>query len=348
MNATASSRNCLPPQYPDGGVDSVNLGDCRAFMRTSDKLYRGCIATTHRASQVDPDYASKADQNKQPSAVPRATIATVTDARYGIYLILHHLIENGIKPTFIDTEARCGQMGIRYGNFFRTLGFKGKAYCLESADTAELIPFNITLNGAESHVEYKPQPTSLCDFLRDAGVESAFIKLTSDTALTELETFLTETPSVVSFEIHSNKKESLQTLSHLLKTHVLFDVGFIHRPFCFSPVTDRDVKQFLRIVANYPHRATHMIALSKTIPEIHELAYRLACLMPGAVEYSLVMEPHTPPHGRTMSRLANQVEVIVVNNPATSGVPLESPFSPDMPAGTLQLTGTGAFRPPIS
>ncbi len=348
MNAPASPRTSLPPGYPNGGVDAVNLGDCRAFMLTSDKLYRGCIAASHRACHVEPDYASAIDRNRYPSAVTPSTIATVTDARYGIYVILNYLIENGITPSFIDTDARCGQMAIRYGNFLSMLGCRGKAYCFESTESAELIPYNITLNGAHSHVEHRSRPASLGSFVQESGLESTFIKLNSETIPTELDNFLTSTPSVASFEVHSNKPESLHTLSHLLRTHVLFDVGFIHRPFCFSPITDRDVKQFTRIVANYPHRATHIIALSKMIPEIHELAYFLACLTPGPVEYSLVMEPHSPPHGRAKTRLAEQVEVVVVDQPTQSHGPLESPFSPDMPAGALEFSRTGTLRTPLS
>jgi hypothetical protein len=193
------------------------------------------------------------------------------------------------------------------------------------------MPFNIRLNGLEDHVECASMPESLVTFLTAESIQSAFITLSSAASLEEIAPVLATKPNVVTFEIHAGNKECVQTLSGLLETHILFDVGFAYRPFCFTPVTTRDVRQFTRIVANYPHRATHVMAMSRTIPEVNELAYQLACLTPGPVEYSLVMEDHVPPTERSKPRLAEQVEVLVVPDRVERPSPIESPFFGDMP-----------------
>lgn len=330
MHTPPSKCVVLPPRFPLDGVDAANLGDCMMFMHTDDKLYRGCVSESHRrAVSTSDDPSSRL--HLQPSAVTNQTIMTVTDARYGNYVILNHIIAHGLNPVCLDTTSGNSVSCIRYGNFFRTIGYHGKAYCFDSMGSADLMPFNIHLNGLETHVECAPAATSLMTFLNAEATKSAFINLSSAASLKEIESSFATTPSVVTFEIHAGNKESLEVLSSLLETHILFDVGFAHRPFCFTPVTPRDVKQFIRIVANYPHRATHVMGIARHIPEVNELAYQLACLTPGPVEYSLVIEHHVPSAERTKPRLAEQVEVFVVPTRAERLAPTESPFLGDMP-----------------
>jgi len=329
-------------------VDAADLGDCVIFMSTHDKFYRGCISEARRGAAVEADQHGNVSPCPRPSAVTAQSIATVTDARYGLYVLFHHLITRKLAPTCIDATPGNAHICVRYGNLFRALGYNGKARYLESCSSSDLLPLTSRLNGLEGYIEPVAGNTPLNTLLSDPSSQSTFMNVSSIDALAEIEESLLQKPNVVAFEIHASKKDSVQALSQLLNTHILFDVGFLYRPFCFSPITTRDVRQFTRIVANYPHRATHIVALSRDIPDVNDLAYQLACLTPGPVEYSLEIEPHLPPGERTKPRLADQVEVLVVPERAPLPSPVESPFYGDLPVLPLSAGALSFSRSPAS
>ena len=348
MNMPVQQPMTLPPQFPKDGVDAVDLGDCVIFMSTHDKFYRGCVSEARRGAPIEMDQHGNVSPYHRPSAVSAQTIATVTDARYGLYLIFHHLITRKLAPTCVDATPGNAHICIRYGNLFRTLGYEGKARYVESSPSSDLLPFTSKINGLERYIEPIAENPSINRLLTDSSNPSVFIHVSSIGALAEIEEPLLQKPNVLAFEMHASKKDSVETLSKLLNTHILFDVGFLYRPFCFSAITTRDVRQFTRIVANYPHRATHIVAISRDVPEVNDLAYQLACLMPGPVEYSLAMEPHLPQSERQKPRLAEQVEVLVVPERSPLPSPIESPFYGDMPVPPVPTTPVNLSRSPAS
>ena len=344
MKESRFARNTLPRFFHSGGVDLVNLGDCRAFMLSQDNLYKVCVADQYRGFPIDQHYAWIERDGHQVSSVTPEGLASVRDARYGVYLILHHLIANGTFPTFLDVGAYVGDVGIRYANFFRTLGYPGKVFCFDPTLAGDLIPYNISLNGLERYVEHRSEAVSdfsglvtfeqkqghadsasalmgqgegkntivpcvkLSEFIREQNIQSAFIKLDTENLeqriLADIDSFLIDTPSAVCFEVHAHQKELVPTMAHLLQTHYLFDVGYLPRPFCFMPLDARILSQFSAIVSNYPYRYTDVLAISRNIPGVERLVERLTSLAPSRIEYSLVMEPHTAPSVAPAKRFA--------------------------------------------
>jgi hypothetical protein len=135
----------------------------------------------------------------------------------------------------------------------------------------------------------------LSEFLNAQKIESAFIKLDTENLeariLADINSFLVETPSAVCFEYHANlSHELVSAMTALSHTHILFDVGYLPRPFCFNPISGTNFTAFSQAVARYPYAYTDVLALSRRIPAVHELAQRLAGLTAGRVEYSLVLE----------------------------------------------------------
>jgi FkbM family methyltransferase len=242
------------------------------------------------------------------------------------------MIANGAFPTFLDVGAYVGDVGIRYANFFRTLGYPGKVFCFDPTLAGDLIPYNISLNGLERYVEHRSEAVSdfsglvtfeqkqgladsasaligkgeeqntivscvkLSHFIKERNIQSAFIKLDTENLeqriLADIHEFLTQTPSAVCFEFHAHHNDMLSTMTRLLETHYLFDVGYLPRPFCFIPLNGHILSQFDNVVVNYPYKYTDVLALSRNIPGVAHLADRLASLTTSEIEYSLVMEQH--------------------------------------------------------
>lgn len=239
----------LPRFFHSGGVDLVNLGDCRAFMLSQDNLYNVCVAPEYRHYPIDQHYARVARDGYQQAPVTKSNSSSISDARYGIYLIVRQMIDSGVNPAFLDVGAYVGDVGIRYGNFFRTLGYSGRVVCFDPTLAGDLIPYNITLNSLNDYVEHRPEAVSdftglltfqqrqghadsssatlvgeplantivpcvtLSEFLRKERIESAFIKLDTENLeariLADIKDFLTETPSAVCFEFHAHQSNEL-------------------------------------------------------------------------------------------------------------------------------------------
>jgi FkbM family methyltransferase len=298
-------------------------------MLSEDNLYHVCVPEEFRHFPLDFHYSSISQQGYQPSPVSAANIHLVKPARYGVYLILHHMIQAGIAPSFLDVGAYVGDVGLRYGNFFRTIGYNGRVFCFDPSLAGTLIPYNIALNGLEPYVEHRPQAVSdfsglitfeqkqghadsacstspgagypntivpcvkLSEFINKQKIQSAFIKLDTENLeiriLADINSFLLETPSVVCFECHGHETALFPVMSKLLETHYLFDVGYLPRPFCFTPVTPDTLQDLQAKIRQYKYGYTDILAISRRMPGVAELVNKLAELKSEPAAYSLIM-----------------------------------------------------------
>jgi FkbM family methyltransferase len=221
-----------------------------------------------------------------------------------------------------------GDVGLRYANFFRTIGYDGQVYCFDPTLSGDLIPYNIRLNGLEKHVHYCPLAISnvngyltffqreghsdssasasnasthvnaivesvrLSDFIRKHGIKDAFIKLDTENLerviIADIRDHLNSTSSAFGFEFHVHQRDMWPLIPDLLRTHVLFDIGYLPNPFCFSEISADGVEAFLFECANRPYQYTDILAISRATPALNDLLKHLRSFTPRPVVYSLV------------------------------------------------------------
>jgi FkbM family methyltransferase len=312
------------------GVDLVNFGDYRGFMLVQDNLYKISVSEAHKRFPVERHYRDLQQHGCQASPVTRGNVDGLRDAQWGIYILLDHLIRRSVRLSVLDVGAFVGDVGIRYGNYMRTIGHDGRVYCFDPSLAGELIPYNIELNGLGGYVTYCPYAVSdtagfltfyqrqghsdsaatsrdgteantivesirLSEFVRERGIEHAFIKLDTENLepriLADISAFLqTSGRSPVAFEFHAAQREMHPMLMALLRTHILFDIGYLPHPFCFRHVTAEGIGRFISECGGRPYGYTDVLAISRTTPDLEVLVKRLAELAEQPAAYSLVYD----------------------------------------------------------
>ena len=317
--------------YPDG-IDLVNLGDVRAFMLVNDNLYNICVKPSARQYSLQKHYDDIRDSGHQRSYASETVLAETNDPKFGLYLVLNHLIRHNVQFDFLDIGSFVGDVGLRYANFFRTHEISCHVHCFDPTLAGQLVPYNIELNGLGRHVTHHPAAVSgvngcvlflerrghsdgscasdvpgvsanslvpsirLSDFIRNHGIQNAFIKLDTEnqesTILSEIDSFLQESINAVAFECHCRDNEVFQRIETISRTHALFDVGYVPKPFTFRHIPEgaAGVQSFRASVASRPYAYTDVLAVSKNTPELGALIRRLSVLETRPVAYSLIYE----------------------------------------------------------
>jgi FkbM family methyltransferase len=318
--------------YFADGIDLVNLGDIRAFMLVNDNLYNICVHPGARQYPLAKHYADVGHAGYQPSPAVGGVLDRADDPKFGIYLILAHFIRHHIDFAFIDIGSFVGDVGLRYANFFRTLGVNRHVHCFDPTLAGQLIPYNIAINGLGQYVTHHPRAASaingyvtfleqkghsdssaavdspgvvansivpsirLSDFVRQHNIRNAFIKLDTENQepaiLADLGSFLDESVNAVAFECNSGQDDIFRTMASLSRTHYLFDVGYVPKPFLFQLIGEEagSLEDFRAKVAGRPYGYTDVLALSRTTPGVAALVRRLGALGSRPVGYSLVFD----------------------------------------------------------
>jgi hypothetical protein len=81
-------------------------------------------------------------------------------------------------------------------------------------------------------------------------------------------------------------------MASLSRTHYLFDVGYVPKPFIFQLIGEEagSLEDFRATVAGRPYGYTDVLALSRTTPGVAALVRRLSALGARPVGYSLVFD----------------------------------------------------------
>ncbi len=329
------SRPTLARFSSPAGIDLVNLGDVRAFMLMEDNLYKIAVDARHKRYPIEKHYSDITLNGFQPSPVNNQNIMEQRDPRFGIHFILHHLISCGAKLSFLDVGSFIGDVGIRFGNFFRTIGYGGQVYCFDPTISGDLIPYNIKLNGLENHVYYVPIAISnlsgcvmfsqreghsdssrmisntpvpantivesirLSDFIRTNRIEEAFIKLDTENLesaiLNDIRRFLDSTISACAFEYHVHEQERRPLLQDLLNTHLLFDIGYLPNPFCFYEIKSDGFEQFHNRISARKYAYTDVLAISRKMPNLGTLLSFIQNLEKRTEQYCIDDGIQNPP-----------------------------------------------------
>ncbi len=318
--------------YSPGGIDLVNLGDIRAFMLVNDNLYNACVHPGARQYPLAKHYADVCQAGYQPSPAGGGMLDRASDPKFGIYLILDHFIRHDVDFAFLDIGSFVGDVGLRYGNYFRTVGVNRHVHCFDPTLAGQLVPYNIEINGLGQYVTHHPRAVSgvngyvmfferkghsdsssavdsadvvansivpsirLSDFIRQHNIRNAFVKLDTENQepaiLADLGAFLYESVNAVVFECHSGQDDVFLTMAGLSRTHYLFDVGYVPKPFIFRLIAEGagSLEEFRTAVAGRPYCYTDVLALSKTTPGVADLVRRLLALGTRPVGYSLVFD----------------------------------------------------------
>ncbi len=310
------------------GIDLVDCGDFRLFMLREDNLYNISVPQARKRYSLAKHYQDIRENGYARAPVDARTVATVRDACFGIYKVLYHFYRTCVDFRFLDVGAFVGDVSVRYANFFRTLGCEKKFYCFDPTLSGDLIPFNVQLNGLENCITHYPLAVSPVDgfitfaqrrghsdsnratlegeeqqnsiipsiklsrFIDLNGIGNAFIKLDTENLesviLQDIAGFLQSTMNVVCFECHAHDLALRGTIEDLFATHLLYDVGYVPRPFCFSEIDPRDLGNFYERVQNRPYGYTDICAISRRLPALERLQQELTGLTEAPVEYSLV------------------------------------------------------------
>ncbi len=184
-----------PRWFCADGIDLVNFGDYRGFMLVQDNLYKICVGQNHKRFPIEKHYEMLRSGGYQPSPVTRQNAGQLTDSKWGIYVLLDHLLRQELPLSFLDVGAFVGDVGIRFGNYFRTIGSDTRVYCFDPSLSGELIPYNIHLNGLSDIVTHVPcavsdMPGYLTFFQRQGHSDSAATSLGGTDANTIVESIL--------------------------------------------------------------------------------------------------------------------------------------------------------------
>jgi hypothetical protein len=102
--------------------------------------------------------------------------------------------------------------------------------------------------------------------------------------------FLKGTVNAIGFEFHAHLTAMHPVIAQLLSTHILFDIGYLPRPFCFRPIAADGIALFVQTVSRRKYGYTDVLAISRNTPGLPELAGRLSRLAERPMEYWLVYE----------------------------------------------------------
>ncbi|MBV9122809.1 MAG: FkbM family methyltransferase [Planctomycetes bacterium] len=264
--------------YVPDGIDLVNLGDLRVFMLLKDNLYNLCVHLGARRYSLAKHYADVGQVGYPPSPAARSILDQTKDPKFCLYMILDHFLRHDLEFAFLDVGSFVGDVGLRYANFFRTLGVDRHVHCFDPTLSGQLVPYNIEINGLGRYVSYHPVAVSgvngcmtfferrehsdassavdspggianslvgsirLSDFLRQHQIRNAFIKLDTEnqepSILADIGSFLHESVNAIAFECQGRDEGVFRIIAELSRTHYCFDVGYVPKPFLCQRISE--------------------------------------------------------------------------------------------------------------
>ena len=101
-------------------IDLVDFDGLKLFMFKHDSLYDTAIPNG-RKNQSLQHYQQFIRQHGFPhSVVEPENIGRLSQARYGVYLFMHHLWQHGVDFMVLDIGSHVGEFSLKMGNCIRT------------------------------------------------------------------------------------------------------------------------------------------------------------------------------------------------------------------------------------
>jgi FkbM family methyltransferase len=146
-------------------IDLVDFEGLKLFMFRHDSLYDTAIPEA-RKNQSLPQYQQFIRQHGYPpSVVGPENVGKLSQARFGVYLFMHHLWQQGVDFTVLDIGSHIGEFSLKMGNCIRTFGQANRVIAFEPTEVGELMRYSIELNGLGDIVKHEDVAVSESDGL---------------------------------------------------------------------------------------------------------------------------------------------------------------------------------------
>jgi FkbM family methyltransferase len=140
---------------PNEQIDLVDFEGLKLFMFKHDSLYDSAIAK-ERKDQSLAQYQQFTRQHGYPhSPVGPGNVGELSQARFGLYLFMHHLWEHRVDFTVLDIGSHIGEFSLKMGNCVRTFAQNNRVIAFEPTEIGELMRYSIELNGLGDIVKHE-------------------------------------------------------------------------------------------------------------------------------------------------------------------------------------------------
>jgi FkbM family methyltransferase len=130
-----------------------------------DSLYDTAIPNGRKNQSIQ-HYQQFIRQHGFPhSVVEPENIGRLSQARYGVYLFMHHLWQHGVDFMVLDIGSHVGEFSLKMGNCIRTFAQANRVIAFEPTEVGELLRYSIELNGLGDIVKHEDVAVSEFDGL---------------------------------------------------------------------------------------------------------------------------------------------------------------------------------------
>jgi FkbM family methyltransferase len=187
----------MNPFLYDKKLDLVDFEDVKLLMFRDDSLYHITVSDDRKNRDLREHFLEVSRSGYPKSIVCPANVDTVSAARFGLFIYLHHLWRENIEFTVLDIGSHVGDFSIRVANFARTFQKELKVIAFDPSPAGALVEYNVRINGLQDYVRYEDLAVSdvngLIKFQAVKGHSdspSAFVKPGGETLGAKLSRFL--------------------------------------------------------------------------------------------------------------------------------------------------------------
>jgi len=149
----------------DEEIDLVDFDGLKLFMFKHDYLYDHAVPNPRKGQSLR-DYQQSIRKHGFPQSVVRPeNVGRLSQARYGVYIFMHHLWQQGIDFAVLDIGSHVGEFGLKVGNCIRTFARTNQVIVFEPTEVGELVRYSIELNGLGDIVKHEDLAVSEFDGL---------------------------------------------------------------------------------------------------------------------------------------------------------------------------------------
>ena len=149
----------------DEEIDIVDFDGLKLFMFKHDYLYDHAIPQERKNQSLQAYQQLTRRQGYPRSVVTPENVQRLSQARYGVYIFMHHLWQRGVDFAVLDIGSHVGEFSLKMGNYIRTFARANRVIAFEPSEVGELVRYSIELNGLESIVEHEDLAVSEFDGL---------------------------------------------------------------------------------------------------------------------------------------------------------------------------------------
>jgi FkbM family methyltransferase len=136
-------------------IDLVDFEDLKLFMFKHDNLYNIAIPDERKNQSLTKYQELIGRSGYSRSVVNPDNVASLSQARFGVYLFMHHLWQQRVPFTVLDIGSHIGDFSLKMGNCTRTFRQANQVIAFDPTEAGELMRYNIELNGLGDIVKHE-------------------------------------------------------------------------------------------------------------------------------------------------------------------------------------------------